>query len=84
MICVAAAFDNSDNFGGSVASLRDLNGDAVADLAAGASQDDDGGTDRGAVYVLYMASTGLCKSFNKLSNTAGSLTGPISSYCLST
>jgi hypothetical protein len=55
----AAVLDNGDSFGISLAALADLNGDAVADLAAGASQDDDGGTDRGAVYVLFMASTGL-------------------------
>ncbi len=71
----AAVLDNGDSFGISLAALADLNGDAVADLAAGASQDDDGGTDRGAVYVLYMASTGLCKSFQKLSDTKGAFTG---------
>ena len=36
----------------SVAALGDLDGDGVGDLAVGAACDDDGGTDRGAVWIL--------------------------------
>ncbi len=50
--------DDSDYFGRSVASLGDLDGDGVGDLAAGAWGDDDGGTDRGAVWVLFL--DGIC------------------------
>ncbi len=46
--------DNNDTFGRSVASLGDLDGDGVSDLAVGAFWDDDGGTDRGAVWVLFL------------------------------
>lgn len=41
-------------FGSSVALIGDVNGDAVPDLAVGARSDDCGGTDRGAVYILFM------------------------------
>ena len=40
--------DDADRFGRSVASLGDLDGDGVGDLAVGVWFDDDGGTDRGA------------------------------------
>ena len=40
--------DDLDIFGISVASLGDLDGDGVGDLAVGVLVDDDGGTDRGA------------------------------------
>jgi hypothetical protein len=41
-------------FGGSLASLGDLDGDGVTDLAVGAPLDDTGGLDRGAVHVLFL------------------------------
>ena len=43
-----------DLFGFSVAALGDLDGDGVTDLAVGAINDDDGGTDRGALWVLFL------------------------------
>jgi hypothetical protein len=46
--------DDVDFFGSSLASLGDLDGDGVADLAVGAIGDDDGGTSRGAVWVLLL------------------------------
>ena len=47
------ALANSDAFGAAVAGMGDLNGDGVIDLAVGASRDDTGGADRGAVYILF-------------------------------
>ena len=46
--------DDSDEFGWSLTSLGDLNGDGVPDLVVGAVGDDDGGP-RGAVWVLLMS-----------------------------
>ena len=45
---------NDDSFGSSVTSLGDLDGDGVTDLAVGAEKDNTGGTDRGAVHVLFL------------------------------
>lgn len=42
---------NYDSFGDFVASLGDLNGDGVTDLAVGAVGDDTGGNNRGAVHT---------------------------------
>ncbi|NQT17348.1 MAG: FG-GAP repeat protein, partial [Planctomycetes bacterium] len=44
-----------DNFGCSVASVGDLDGDGGADLAVGARYDDDGGLSRGSVWMLFLA-----------------------------
>jgi hypothetical protein len=50
--------DNNDRFGNSVVSLGDLDGDGVQDLAVGAYCDDDGGTNRGAVWGLFLKDQG--------------------------
>ncbi|MDP6699031.1 MAG: integrin alpha, partial [Candidatus Latescibacteria bacterium] len=69
--------DDNDQFGGSVASVGDLDGDGVTDLAVGAYLDDDGGTDRGAVWVLFLTTSGTVKSYQKISDTAGTFTGTL-------
>jgi hypothetical protein len=69
------ALNNGDQFGHSVCLLGDLDGDGVGDLATGAFQDDDGGTDRGAVWVLFMNSDGTVKTYQKISDTEGNFTG---------
>ena len=43
---------DSDEFGTSVAKLGDLDGDGICDMAVGAWKDDDGGSNRGAVWIL--------------------------------
>ncbi len=69
--------DNGDNFGGSIAGLGDLDGDGVPDLAAGAESDDDGGLNRGAVWVLFMNADGTVRAEQKISDTAGGFSGPL-------
>lgn len=46
--------DNNDYFGMSVVSLGDLDGNTISDVAIGAPWDDDGGTDLGAVWTLFL------------------------------
>ena len=62
---------NADTFGSGVAGLGDIDGDGVEDMAVGAMQDDTGGTDRGAVYVLLMNSDGTVKSTQKIADNTG-------------
>ncbi len=71
----SAVIDDEDSFGGSVAALGDVDADGTLDLAVGAPGDDDGGTNRGAVYVLFLAPNGFVDSWQKLSDTSGGFTG---------
>ncbi len=71
-----ATLDNNDNFGEDVAHVGDYDGPgpSVATLAVSAVDDDDGGTDRGAVYLLLLNSAGTVLSHYKLSNMSGNFT----------
>ena len=65
-----------DAFGRRLASIEDLDGDGVTDLAA-AAYDDDGGTDRGAVWLLFLNADGTVKCHQKISSTQGGFDGPL-------
>ncbi len=65
--------DPGDAFGASMAFIGDLDGDGVEDLAVGAPGDDDGGPDRGAVWICFMNGDGTVDSAQKISDTAGGL-----------
>jgi hypothetical protein len=69
--------DNIDWFGNGLASLGDLDGDGVGDLAVGAFKDDDGGPDRGAIWVLFLNADGTVKSHQKISDTEGGFRGAL-------
>ena len=58
-------------FGRSVASIGDLDGDGVTDLAVGAYRDDTGGSGRGAVHVLFLNANGTVKSSQKIASGTG-------------
>ena len=66
---------NRDNFGMSVAAIGDLDGDGVPDLAAGASGDDNGGPDRGAVHVMFMNRDGTIRDTVEINS--GTANGPV-------
>ncbi|OVE82713.1 hypothetical protein BVY03_00245, partial [bacterium K02(2017)] len=72
-----AVLENSDRFGASVDSIGDLDGDGIGDLAVGAYADSDGGSSRGAVYILFLEERGTVKSYQKISDTAGSFTATL-------
>ncbi len=63
--------EEGDYFGGSVANIGDINGDGVIDLAVGAYRDDDGGSNRGAVYILFMNTDGTVNNLQKISDIIG-------------
>ena len=65
--------ENGYQFGSAVAGIGDLNGDGVPDIAVGSRGDDDGGTDRGAVWILYMKADGMVRSAGKISQSSGKL-----------
>ncbi|MGD8925410.1 MAG: integrin alpha [Thioalkalispiraceae bacterium] len=67
----------NDRFGSSITAVGDLDSDGIADLAIGVPGDDDGGTDRGAVWLLYMNSNGTVKDEVKISQTAGEFDGTL-------
>ena len=54
-----------------------MNADGTPDIVVGTPGDDDGGTDRGAVYVLFLTSSGSVSSHQKISDTAGSFTATL-------
>jgi hypothetical protein len=66
-----APLDNLDDFGGSIVFLGDLDGvgPSAAAIAVGTPFDDDGGTDRGAVYILFLDPAGTVLSVQKISET---------------
>jgi len=67
--------DYSDGFGHTIENLGDLDGDGIIDLAVGADDDDDGGHDKGALYILFLNDDGTVKSNQKISDTGGGFSG---------
>ena len=69
--------NDNDHFGSSVAGIGDYNGDGIIDIAVGAAQDNDGGSNRGAVWIMFMESDGEIISKTKISSTSGDFTGTL-------
>ncbi len=67
--------DNGDHFGSSVASLGDLDGDGVTDLAAGAFFDDTGISQQGALWILFLNPDGTVDSELEIDETHGGFGG---------
>ena len=53
---------NNDRFGWSVANIGDLDGNGITDIVIGATQDDAGGNNRGAVHIMFMNADGSVDS----------------------
>ena len=67
--------DDNDQFGSALANIGDLNNDGVTDLAVGVKYDDDGGSNHGAVWILFMNPDGTINSQQKISSTEGDFDG---------
>ena len=66
--------DNGDRFSRDHDIAGDIDGDGVIDLVIGARSDDDGGTDTGAVYIMFMNDDGSVKDHQKISMLEGGFT----------
>jgi hypothetical protein len=71
------SLENGDRFGSALTNAGDLNDDGVSDLVVGASGDDDGGPDRGAIWILFMNANGTVQSSQKISQTSGEFDGQL-------
>ena len=72
-----ATMPNGSNFGSSITSLGDVNGDGTTALAVGAYMDDDGGDNKGAVWILFLGTDGKVDSYQKISELDGNFTGSL-------
>ena len=70
---------NNNGFGGSLGALGDLDGDGVVDLVAGAGLDDEGGSDQGAVWILFLNADGTVKAHQKINGVHGGFGGVLAS-----
>ena len=68
---------NDDLFGSAVASIGDLNGDGVFDLAVGAPGDDEGGTDQGAVWITFLDAGGRVRQEQIIADGASGFNGDL-------
>ncbi|MEM1166421.1 MAG: integrin alpha [Planctomycetota bacterium] len=71
-------FESDASFGPAIVRIGDLDGDGIDELAVGSDGDDDGGTDRGAVWILFLNDEGLVRHQQKLSDTSGGFGGELS------
>lgn len=67
--------DYNDQFGYCITGIDDINGDQVNDIAITAYGDNDGGTDKGAVWVITLNNDGTVNTYQKISATEGEFTG---------
>jgi len=67
--------DDQDWFGRSIANIGDLNNDGVNDIAVGAANDDNGGSARGAIHIMYMNTDGSVDSTVEINDSTAN--GPV-------
>ena len=66
-----ADLDAGDRFGRDHDGIGDVNGDGIDDIIIGARSDDDGQTDAGAAYIVFMNRDGTVQSNQKISMLEG-------------
>jgi hypothetical protein len=63
--------DNGDRLGRATASIGDVDGDGNDDIAVCSSRDGDGGTRKGAIFIITLDSDGNPKQTQKISELFG-------------
>ena len=71
--------ESADGFGYSCSSAGDVDHDGLVDILIGAPYDDDGGSDTGAMYVIFLDTHGTSKSHQKISMLHGNFTADLGS-----
>jgi len=69
--------DPGDEFGRVIEGVGDLDHDGVPDLAVGSCYDDDGGSNKGALWILFLNPDGTVKGHRKISATQGGFPGSL-------
>jgi len=64
-------------FGAAIVSIGDLDGDGNRDIAVGAPSTNDGGRQRGAILILFLAADGSLLSSQAISQTQGGFVGTL-------
>ena len=66
---------DGDAFGIAISNIGDLDNNGVTDIAVGSIGDADGGSQHGAVWILFLNSNGTVKSHQKISDIEGNFNG---------
>ena len=75
-----AGLVDGDQFGCSVTTLGDVNGDGVNDMLVGAPGDDTAGPESGALWVVTLQPTGDALGAIRVTEGVNGLTGPLKDY----
>lgn len=70
---LSAYIDGGDRFGTYVQFLGDINNDTYPEIAVGATLDDDGGEDVGAIYIISLDGTTECTQSTNLTNSESNI-----------
>jgi len=71
-----AKLKTQDEFGSAIAAIADLDADGIPELASGAPGSDEN-FDRGALYIIFLASGGMVSHHVRIDSDEGGFTGKI-------